>query len=92
MEVIVFESQAFKEILNQLQEIKNIISTGNNHPANTWIDNDEFIRQLKISRRTAQTYRDNGVIGFSQIKNKIYYRQMDVLELLEKNFKKSRFK
>nr|WP_237267430.1 helix-turn-helix domain-containing protein [Tenacibaculum todarodis] len=42
---------------------------------------------MNISKRTAQHWRDSGLIGYCQIGYKIYYRLSDILELLNKNFK-----
>ena len=44
---------------------------------------------MNISKRTAQTWRDEGVVSFSQIGSKIYYRMSDVEKLLEKNYNKA---
>ena len=44
---------------------------------------------MHISKRTAQTWRDEGKISFSQIGNKIYYRMSDVQTLLNKNYNKA---
>ena len=48
-----------------------------------WLDNKEFCEYLRISKRTAQNYRDRGIIEFSQIESKIYYRLADIDALLE---------
>ena len=50
------------------------------------IDNDDFINLMKISKRTAQTWRDNGAISFSQIGSKIYYKTHDIEDLLHKHY------
>jgi hypothetical protein len=42
---------------------------------------------LDISVRTAQNMRDNRVVSYSQLGNKIYYKLTDVLVLLEANKK-----
>ena len=33
---------------------------------------------LNISKRTLQTYRDNGTLPYSQINHKVYYKPEDV--------------
>ena len=42
------------------------------------------------SQKTAQTWRDTGVVSFSQIGNKIYYRISDIQQLLNDNYIKAR--
>jgi len=48
-----------------------------------WLDNQDVILLLDISPRTLQSYRDRGVLSFSQIGNKCYYKLSDVKQLLE---------
>lgn len=48
-----------------------------------FLDNDEFLTFMNISKRTAQTWRDDGIISFSQVGSKIYYRMSDVQKLLD---------
>ncbi|MBS0645866.1 MAG: helix-turn-helix domain-containing protein, partial [Verrucomicrobia bacterium] len=54
-----------------------------------WLDNQELMLMLKISKRTAQHYRDSGLISFSQVGNKIYYKLSDVEELLKAHYNKA---
>jgi predicted site-specific integrase-resolvase len=49
-------------------------------------DNQEFLKVMNISKRTAQQWRDTGYIGFSQLGNKIYYRLSDIKALLNANY------
>ena len=53
------------------------------------LDNEEFIKTMKISRRTAQTWRDEGKISFSQVGNKIYYKLSDVEKTMQDHYNKS---
>ena len=62
------------------------IRQGKNSIQSTFIDNEDFIRLMKISKRTAQNWRDSGTIAFSQIGNKIYYKSSDIEDLLRKNY------
>ena len=45
----------------------------------------ELANYLKVSRRTLQEYRNNGILSYYQIGGKILYRESDIEELLEKN-------
>ena len=53
------------------------------------LDNSQFIQLMGISQKLSQTWRDTGVISFSQVGNKIYYRVSDIQELLNKTYRKS---
>ena len=47
------------------------------------LDSESFERLLGISRGTAQNWRDEGLIAFSQIGHKIYYKMEDVEAFLK---------
>jgi hypothetical protein len=51
-----------------------------------WLDIQNTCQLLKISKRTLQTYRDNGIISFSQILGKIYFKASDIDKHLETNY------
>ncbi len=55
-------------------------------PEDIIFDNQEFLKVMNISKRTAQQWRDRGYIGFSQLGNKIYYRLSDIKALLNANY------
>lgn len=89
MEVISIESQAYRELVNKLDAIHQRLSEKEKQPKDQWLDNQELMQLLKISKRTAQSYRDSGLISFSQVGNKIYYRLNDVEDLLKRHYNKS---
>jgi hypothetical protein len=51
------------------------------------IDNDEFQRLFKISPGTAANWREKGLIAYSQINNKIFYKIADVNKMLDDNYR-----
>jgi hypothetical protein len=53
------------------------------------IDNFRFLQLMNISAKTAQSWRDKGIIGYSQIGSKIYYRVSDIRTVLDKHHKQS---
>ncbi|MDO9153886.1 MAG: helix-turn-helix domain-containing protein [Paludibacter sp.] len=55
-------------------------------PENVFFDNQEFMQLMNISKRTAQVWRDTKLIGFCQIGYKIYYRLLDIQNLLKENY------
>ena len=54
-----------------------------------FLDNSQFIDLMGISFKTAQTWRDSGIVSFSQVGNKIYYKVSDIEELLINNYRKA---
>ena len=47
------------------------------------LDNKGLCAMLSISPRTAQNYRDKGVIPHFRVFNKVYYKTADVMAALE---------
>ena len=39
----------------------------------TWIDNQDVLQTLHISKRTLQTFRTNGTLPYSKVQGKFYY-------------------
>ena len=77
----------FKEIKEHLKELSAILKEKQRmNPEDLFCDNQEFMKIMNISLRTAQLWRDTGYIGFSQLGNKIYYRIKDIQGLLNENY------
>jgi len=55
-------------------------------PEDVFFDNQEFMKLMNISKRTAQEWRNKKVINCSQVGNKIYYRLSDIQKLLNDNY------
>jgi len=89
MEAVILTKQQYDVLLNRLDELKISLDDKQKTPEDTFLDNQEFIQLMNISKRTAQTWRDDGVVSFSQIGSKIYYRMKDVELLLDKNYKQA---
>lgn len=52
----------------------------------SWIDGQDVMQALNISKRTLQTMRDTGILPYSRINGKFYYKVSDLEELLENNY------
>ena len=87
MSHIIIDTEAFNELLKKLEAIEEKINQGSSEPEDYWWDNEQLCKYLNISTRTLQTYRDNGVIKYSQYGAKIWYRYQDVQAFLEKHRK-----
>jgi len=89
MEVVTMQSEAYLAIVGKIEAINTRLTAKEKEPAEKWLDNLELMTLLKVSKRTAQSYRDTGVISFSQVGNKIYYKLSDVETLLNKHYNKA---
>jgi hypothetical protein len=83
--MIAIEGKTLQEMFDRLAAIEQRIEPKGESPEHKWLDNQEFCQLLKISKRTAQNYRDHGKVAFSQIGSKVYYKLADVHALLESN-------
>jgi len=84
--------ERIEDILKRLDEqMKFVVAkmklNEKNNPEDVFFDNQEFLKLMNISKRTAQSWRDEGKIAFSQIGSKIYYKMADVTKLLNNNYK-----
>ena len=89
MEAVILSKEQFNVLTGSIEEIKTKIDNQNKKPQEVFVDNQEFLFLMKISKRTAQTWRDEGKISFSQVGNKIYYKMVDVEALLNKHYNKA---
>lgn len=88
VKLIILTEEAFNTINEKLTSIEQSLKEKSTESKSTWLDNQELMQLLKISRRTAQSYRDNNLISFLIIGNKIYYRAEDVEDLLNRFYQK----
>lgn len=93
-------SLIMNEILNGLsqlskdiKELKELTLTmvKNHKPSfnESWYDNQDIALAFHISKRTLQTLRTNGILPYSRLNNKIYYKVTDIKALLESNYYKN---
>nr|WP_321356667.1 helix-turn-helix domain-containing protein [uncultured Draconibacterium sp.] len=55
----------------------------------SWIDGQDVMLALKVSKRTLQTMRDTGILPYSRINGKFYYKVEDLEKLLESNYSRN---
>lgn len=88
--VITIESSAFQSIIAEIKALRNEVSNfqkENSSPlSERWLDNQGVCQLLNISKRTLQYHKTSGLLPFSQISGKIYYKASDVEKLLEDNY------
>lgn len=85
MEAVILTKEELQRIQTELDEIKLLLQQKQKNVKDIFLDNQEFIQAMNISKRLAQQWRDEGVIAFSQIGGKIYYRMTDIEKMLEKH-------
>ena len=89
MEAIILTKDQFEQLIAKIDDFNDRLANTNPKRTETYLNNKQFMEMLDVSLRTAQTWRDEGKITFSQVGNKIYYKLADVEELLQKHYVKS---
>ena len=87
MEIITFESKAYKELDNKITAIADYIfnhtEAEHTNEDEIWVDSYEVCTFLKISDRTLQRLRAAGTVTYSNIKGHYFYKIGEIKRLLE---------
>ena len=83
MEIICIDKRTFDELVVRFSMIEKKV-TGICNPAKDaglkkWMDNQEV-------KRTLQVYREKGLLPFTRVKNKFFYKPEDVQNMLESSY------
>lgn len=94
MDVITIESKAYKELVEKINTIANFVVSHESDkqgedPDQMWVDNYEVRTFLNISERTLQRLRSEGMIPYSIISGKSYYKIAEIKRMLEERRVKS---
>jgi len=71
---------------SDIQQIKQaIFKTNEESFLSQWLESDEARKQLNVSKKTWQNYRNKKVLPFSQFGRKIYVRRADLEAFMQSN-------
>lgn len=85
MEIIAIEKKTLEAVERAFERFTvrmDELCMGHTKRLSAWLDNGDVCRLLGISKRTLQTYRDNGTLAYSQINHKMFYKASDIEALL----------
>ena len=79
------DSQELLQALNNaLPYIEHVLKTHKPlFDGGRYLTSEELCSILKISRRTLQDYRSNGILPFIQLPGKVLFRESDIRKVLE---------
>jgi hypothetical protein len=88
MEVIAIQKSALDRMKNELKALLELAESATRKynsifKEEQWLDNQEVCLMMNITKRTLQTYKDNGLLPYSRLNRKNYYKLSDVQALLE---------
>lgn len=86
-----YESEEFKELLEQMEQSMEDIGDIREkyHPTladERYLSGEQVMEYLHISTRTLQTLRDKRIIGYTTIGGKILYPEKELQEVLHQNY------
>ena len=87
-EVITHKHKWVRDLFSELDRITKDVATmaDENQPllgGEHYLTDRELSQRLKISRRTLQDYRNNGILPYRQLGGKILYRESDIERVLQ---------
>lgn len=91
MDVILIESAAYTELKRRLVSLAGKMAEFDRKTAppspEKWLDAQQVCLALNISKRALQKYRDNGLIPYSRVGGKFFFREMDIERILQEGLK-----
>ena len=89
MEIVNIEASTFMEMNNILFKIEKQMKGLNfsKPELSEWLDNQDVCILMNISDRTLLSLRQKGLIPFSRIARKVYYKKEDILKYMRNNLK-----
>jgi hypothetical protein len=82
MEVVMIEANTYEAMMSHFEaftsKVESLCERHRDKALEKWLDNQDVCIILNISPRTLQTYRDNGILPYSQVNHKMYYKPEDV--------------
>ena len=91
MEIVNIEARTFEAMMTQFEALAkkmDSLYSEQDKGLKKWLDNQDVCLILNISKRTLQTYRDNGTLPYSQVNHKIYYKPSDIEQVMSKSVTK----
>lgn len=88
MDAMIISSEQFDKLVEQVKTLNEKVENINKKDPlkDRWLDIQDVCELLHISKRTLQSYRDKGILPFSQTGAKIYYKASDIQKHLEKHY------
>lgn len=88
MEVIAIQKSVLDGMKDDLKELLELTESAVQKYSpifkeEQWLDNQEVCLMMNITKRTLQTYKSKGLLPYSRLNRKNYFKLSDVRALLE---------
>lgn len=89
MEIIAIQKSALAGMQNELRELLEMTENAIRRytpifKEEKWLDNQEVCLMMNITKRTLQTYKDKGLLPYSKLNRKNYYKRSRTHKLYSK--------
>ena len=81
MEIVIIEPKTLQKMEALLEQLENTIGrvVKNRIPRmEKWVDNEYVCLALKITKRTLQSHRENGLLSYTRVRHKVLYKHQDI--------------
>jgi Helix-turn-helix domain len=75
-------------VVDRLEKVEKALKKEQKQIDDPILGTEDVLSLLKVSRRCLQTWRDEGLIEFSAVKGKFYYRMSAINNMLAKHLQK----
>ena len=89
--MLIIEKQALDELTGRIASLTAKLDglyTNSGVAPQVWIDNQQACLRLSASKRTLQSLRDSGVLPFTKMGAKVFYKPEDIEKMLLLGYKK----
>lgn len=87
LQIAVIPQSFLDGLMDEVKEVKEILKSKSEDEINSqWIESSKARKNLGVSQKTWQTYRDERRISFSQFGRKIYVKIADLEGFMEANY------
>lgn len=88
MSRIVLSPGEAQEIYEKLNSIEKLLKNKAPQQDDPILTTEQVMNYLSVSRRSLQNWRDNGLIEYSAVNGKFYYRVSAINKMLDKHLQK----
>ena len=92
---MLIETKAYEQLVEKVEELTakvTMLAERLNRPEPAvWLTASEVCQTLNISKRTLQYYRDTGVIPYSSVARKTYYKAAKIMAILTAHTNRTKF-
>lgn len=87
MAMVMLPQSAWQSVQEDLKQVKELLAVKTaDEIGNQWVESSAARKELGVSQKTWQTYRDKRIIPFSQVGRKIYVRRSDLQKFMEEHY------